>query len=174
MSRQALLVSLDQVSDDYLILLLTGLLTAIPIVALYTLVRDQAPIAYVLIDVFLLIALLVSFHRTLRAIKRNCMLTRIETGLDALANRDLSLRAVESIGWKVIESYKPYLTAVTGISAFTWGQEITVIFDNGCVYLNCRNRSGLAPGRSPWLFGRGNKCLSQFSDEIQKLKGRAA
>jgi hypothetical protein len=140
--RQCLIASLDQISDDYLIMVPIAFLVAIPAVALFTLIKDGAPIGHVLIALFLLIALLCGFYYTLQAIKQNCLLTWIETGLDKQANRELSLRAIESIGWKLVENYKSNLAAITGIAGFTWGQEVTVIFDDGGVYVNCKNRSG--------------------------------
>lgn len=169
-NEQFQLASLDQISGDYLILIPIVALAVLPLVAMLSLIRNQAPIVHILIALVLLIALLLYLHYTFQAIKRNNLLIRIETGLDKRANRETSLRLIESVGWKLIENYKSYLAAITSLSDFTWGQEVTIIFDEGCIYVNCRNRIGGIPSaRSPWSFGRCEKCLSQFYQELQRL-----
>jgi hypothetical protein len=161
--------ALLRVSDDYLVLIYTGALIAISLSEFVSLVKDSASITYQILTLLLVIALSLGFYFSVRTIKRNYSLTWIETGLDKVINRELSQRAVESVGWRLIENYKSYLVALTGASGFTWGQEITVIFDDGGVFMNVRNRS-MVGGRSPWLFGKGKKCLKRLSEELERLK----
>jgi len=167
--KQSTLSSLDQVSDDYLVLIPTGAIVAISLVEFVSLVKDSAPIAYQLLALPLVIALSLGFYFTVRTIKRSYSLRWIETGLDKEVNRELSQRAVGSIEWKLIEDHKSYVVAITGASGFTWGQEIIVIFNDGGVFVNVRNRTMVA--RSPWLFGRGKECLRRLSEELERLKG---
>ena len=165
---------LDEVSGEYLVLVPLAALIAICLLSLLRLKGDDAPVTHFLFPLFLLSALLVSLRFTYLAIRRNRRLIRIETGVDKEANRNLTLQVIEFIGWSVIENRQAYGTAATPMSAFTWGQEITVLYDQGGVYLNCRNRTGGLPSaRSPYLFGKGERCLKQFHEELERLLGHA-
>jgi hypothetical protein len=172
--KESSLDSFDRASDDYFILIPIGSLVALSLVEFISLVKDSAPITHQILVLLLVIALSLCFYFNIRAIRRSYTLTWIATNLDKDVNRKLSRLAVESVGWELIEDYKTYLVAHTEASGFTWGQELTIIFDDCGIYANFRNRSHtLASARNPMMFGRGKKGLRRFSEELERLKGSA-
>ena len=162
----------DEVSGEYFMLFPIAVFSAISLFSLLRLYEDAAPLPHFLPQLFLLFALTFVLLFTYLAIRRNRKLIRIATGVDQEANRNLSLQVIDSIGWSVIANRKAYAIAVTP-SAFIWcGQEITVVYERGGVYLNCRNRS-VRSTRSPYLFGKGDLCVKRFREELESLLDQA-
>ncbi|HEY3103788.1 MAG TPA: hypothetical protein VGJ69_09345 [Pyrinomonadaceae bacterium] len=158
-TRQSLFDAIDDVTGDYLIFVPLAAFSAICLIAITRASTTSAQL--LLIVVFAL--LLVASWFTYRTIQRSRKLFCIHTGLSPDANLQLSLRAIESTAWNIIERHKSYLCATTRSSGFTWGQEITLIFADGDIYVNCRNSVGGAPSaRSPFDFGRCRRCIDEF------------
>ena len=53
----------------------------------------------------------------------------------------------------------------TPLTAFTWGQRVTIIAQQDKLYLNVRN-SVRRGARSPFLFGMRSRLLESFRDRL--------
>ncbi len=170
-NKRSVLGLLDEVSGDYAAVVLEAMLVVLCSLLLIDLVKERASIGRIGMAFVSLAALLLFFRSTVRTIKRNSMLDRLETGFDRDLNRAVVLSAIASLRWTLVYDYKTYATVLTEATGFTWGQEVTIIFDDRAVFVNCRNRD--TPGasvRSPWLFGNRTACLNRLTHEIDRLK----
>jgi hypothetical protein len=170
-NKRSILGLLDELSGDYAVVVLDATLVVLCSLLLIDFVRERASIVRIGMAFVSLAVLLLFFWSTVRTIKRNSMLDRLETGLDRDLNRAVVLRAIASLRWTLVYDYKTYAIALTEATGFTWGQEVTIIFDDQAVFVNCRNRD--TPGasvRSPWLFGNRTACVNRLGHEIDRLK----
>ena len=73
----------------------------------------------------------------------------IETPLNKVQTRQLIRNAVKSWGWNVRSDNANYLQATTGFE-FSWGKQVTILFDSGKLYLNVMSDNPMV--RMPVLF----------------------
>jgi hypothetical protein len=72
-------------------------------------------------------------------------------------------KTVNSLQWTVVSSSNDHFVATTPVTGFTWGQCITIIAQQGKLYVNVRNRVA-RNNRSPFLFGMRNEHLEAFRE----------
>jgi len=165
--RQSLFDATDDVTGDYIVFVPLAALTAICLIAI---TRASTTGGQLLLIVVLALILVASLF-TYRTIRRSRKLFCIHTGLSPDANLQSSLRSIESNGWNIIEKHYSHVCATTRNSGFTWGQEITLIFADGKIYINCRNSVGGAPSaRSPFDFGQCRQRIDEFRGQFDLIR----
>jgi hypothetical protein len=113
----------------------------------------------------LLISSLTLSLYTLFKIKHSKKLKPIRTDLTKKDNQTLIENVLNEINLSILRSNQQYIIAATP-SGVLVGQEVTVILEQGEVWVNVRSTVGMK-GRFPFSFGKSEQILNHIRTEIQ-------
>ena len=98
-------------------------------------------------------------------IENSKKLKSIRTELTKKANQTLIENVLNEIGLTILKRSQHYIIATT-LSSVLVGQEVTVILEQGEVWVNVRPSVGMR-GRFPFSFGKSQQVLNQIENKIQ-------
>jgi hypothetical protein len=93
-------------------------------------------------------------------------LTSVKTGLNVEQNHMLVARCMQELDWVLIQESKYALVAVTSVWLRFIEQQIVVLVDDNCVYINVKHL-GTIRGRFPSLFGLNQRRMNQLIKKIE-------
>ena len=105
---------------------------------------NEKIIAYGVLPIAALVTLFFSYKKAIE--KR---LLTISTGLNKIDGRQAVKKIIKSRGWKICTDNANYLQATTGFE-FSWGKQVTILFEDDKVYLNVMSDNPMI--RMPVLF----------------------
>lgn len=83
-------------------------------------------------------------------------------GQSNYTNRKIAKRVFEKLGWSIVYDTKNYVVINPNESSFTWGQQITLIFNNDEILFNSFGY-GRFFMKSPISFGKNSANFKKFN-----------
>ena len=85
------------------------------------------------------------------------------SGISEAKNRVLAKKIAKELDWRVERDNAHYLIASLGASAFSWGEQITILYDETDVLINVFSKGSFGT-KSPFSFG--NKAIHMDNFEM--------